>query len=416
MNTINTNHTVNAYTQAAKYQKPASDGFAVLPATEENMEIAALYEPSEEVQNHTLNFGRMDLKPAPGYNSLQEMIADFHAKNPNAGKLPDPKVPEYKLSYNWLDNTVDDYIDPDAEIKYVMDDRYYKDAFDYFRQPGDEADYWDNYAKFGTSLWEVQQEAGALIAEGKEVDINALTTKIDMHGMEITLGELQTVQDIINSVKQTENDYFAYSGINGVQGQEWTTFRGLSVLAARQRFSESGLSQEIVDKAMEAYQFHLESTMYTNAQYDGDLKAPPTHVKVKGYYLLPSGEKVWGIPSYEKELRPIFDPKDMISFEEWRNYSSETAKAPRENTYYAQHFHSLDGTASFNMDAYKMVLNFDISSEESINKSFDEFYTWYKNHMQTWNDLYGGYYKPGQLSSAASRSSFIYDMKKIFFG
>lgn len=106
----------------------------------------------------------------------------------------------------------------------------------------------------------------------------------------------------------------------------------------------------------------------------------------------------------------------MISFEEWRNYSSETAKAPRENTYYAQHFHSLDGTASFNMDAYKMVLNFDISSEESINKSFDEFYTWYKNHMQNWNDLYGGYYKPGQLSSAASRSSFIYDMKKIFFG
>lgn len=416
MTTIHTNYTNSAYTKAVQYEKPAAEGFAVMPATPENMEIAATYEPSGEVPNRPLNFGRMELKPAPGYSSIQEMIAEFNAKNPNAGKLPDPKVPENRMSYAWLDNTNENQVKPEAEISYVLDDRYYKDAFEYFRQLGDEGEYWDDYARFSTSLREVQEEAGALIAQGKEVDINALTTRIDMHGVEMTLGELQTVQDIINSVKQTENDYFAFSGVNGVQGMEWTTFRGLSVLAVRQRLNESGLSQEVVDMAAQAHQLHLEHTMYTNAQYDGDLKAPPAHIKVEGYYTLPSGEKVWGIPSYEKELRPIFDPKDMISFEEWRSYSSETAKTPRENTYYAQPYYSLDGTASFNMDAYEKVLNFDISSEESLNKSFDEFYTWYKGHMQTWNDLYGGYYKPGQLSSAESRTAFIRDMQRIFFG
>lgn len=117
------------------------------------------------------------------------------------------------------------------------------------------------------------EEWGSLIASGKDADINSLTTKLNVKGSEMTLGDLVNMQKGLKAA----TDSLGY----GISSYSDCAKRGLA-LAEINRFTQKELSPELADKV---YSF-MEDRMWADIdRLEKGSKNPVSSTNVDVYYF-----------------------------------------------------------------------------------------------------------------------------------
>lgn len=257
---------------------------------------------------------------------------------------------------------------PDYETGYKTDwisknaksaEDFFMQAFEYLRDPLDSENYWENRSAFTKQL---------------QVALQDPTKTVAIRGVEMTLRELEKVHEILKNASDGIDKSIKAGHMESLQTM---TIYGASVASARMSLSGSGLSREIVALASGVYQNRMDQSM----KYEEQLK-------------------VW----------------NHNQTQEFREKVMGLARVDMPTDYYAVNNFSFERTSSFNFDAYTKFSNMDVSSADALDKSFNELYNWFKDHMQIWNDRNGGFFKPGQLKSATEKSAFLFELREIFFG
>lgn len=295
-------------------------------------------------------------------------------------KISGPKsrqdVPVYHggVQTVWM---TDQYLsfDNDGKLKRFNESNlgdFYAQAFEFFRDPNDDDNYWQKRTEYERTLAVAKQELENQIAAGKGDSLDTLTAKVNMHGVEMTLGEIDQLHKIFSKASQKISDTQSICG----DLVEQTASMAMVVVSVRKELTDSGLSQEIVGLADNTYTGRMDGMMHNlAASLENSKRRSQARIEARG----------GSIPS---------------------NTS---------NYYSVREFHP-DRTDSFHSSVYNVFKKMDVSSDKAFEDSFQASYSWYKNHMQQWNDLYNGFFKPDQRRTAAQRSAFLLDLKAIFFG